>query len=240
MYAIPPYIDKQNILPNQATDQFDAEFQAKVITNNFDPLAPYNRVMTSFNNFFYLNILNLVSTGYKAILPKPARTGIANFLDNLMFPLRLVNNLLQFKFKNSYYETQRFILNSTIGLAGFIDVANNSFNIKQYNEDLGQTLGFYGIGGGFNIVWPFLGPSNLRDSVGFIADSLINPLNYVSGRNYNLLDNNTQYYLMRGLDIVNYNSLHINAYKNLTKDALDLYPFLQDVYEQRRNKLISE
>lgn len=221
-------------------NEFDQEFQAKEKNNDFDPLSGYNRVMTHFNDFFFINILDPVSRGYKSIVPKPARNGIDNFFNNLLFPLRLVNNLLQMKFENSIEETQRFLLNSTIGIVGLRDIASDEFKLKAHNEDFGQTLGFYGIGGGFHIVWPILGQSNLRDTLGFVTDSLINPLTYFKNRGYNVFDNMSQSYEGEALDIVNYNSFHIGEYKKLKKDAIDLYPFLKDIYEQRRKKLIEE
>jgi len=221
---------------------FDSEFASsnKKNRDELDPFSGYNRMMTSVNDYFYLNILDPVARTYKAVLPKPLRKGMANIFDNLMFPLRFVNNLLQFKFKNSYTETQRFLLNSTIGLAGFIDIANDKFHIKQKQEDFGQTLGVYGVGSGFYIVWPILGPSNVRDTIGMIADGLANPMTYVSSRRYNLFDNNLESISTKTLKIINFNSLHVGEYEKLRKDAIDLYPFLKNIYEQRRKKQISE
>ncbi len=221
---------------------FDSEFKASDIANKqeIDPLSGYNRAMTSFNDFFYTNILNPTAKAYKVVIPKPARKGIDNVFDNLAYPIRLLNNLLQFKFKYSLIETQRFLINSTIGLAGLIDVANSKFHIKQHQEDFGQTLGFYGVGSGFYIVWPLLGPSNLRDSIGLVTDGLINPMTYMENRGYNLLDSNIETISAKTEQIINYSSLHVGEYEKLKKDAIDLYPFLKNIYEQRRKKQISE
>jgi len=221
---------------------FDSEFASsdKKTKNELDPLSGYNRVMTNINDYFYINIMDPIAKTYKAVLPKPLRKGIANIFDNLMFPLRLVNNLLQFKFKNSYTETQRFLLNSTIGLAGFMDIANDKFHIKQKQEDFGQTLGFYGVGSGFYIVWPLLGPSNVRDTIGLITDGIANPMTYMPNRGYNVFDNSSQSIGAKALDIINFSSLHVGEYQKLKKDAIDLYPFLKNIYEQRRKKQISE
>ena len=226
----------------QMMDDFNSEFAStdKSNKNEIDPLSGYNRVMTNVNDYFYLNILDPVARGYKVILPKPIRKGVNNIFDNLAYPLRLLNNLLQFKFKNSYTETQRFILNSTIGLAGFMDVANDKFHIKQKQEDFGQTLGFYGVGGGFYIVLPLIGPSNLRDTAGLITDGLLNPMTYMENRGYNLLDSNFESIAVKSENIINYSSLHVGEYEKLKKDAIDLYPFLKNIYEQRRKKQISE
>ncbi len=221
---------------------FDSEFEASDKQNKeeIDPLSGYNRVMTNFNDFFYTDILEPTAKAYKIVLPKPIRKGMANIFDNLMYPMRLLNNLLQLKFKNSYLETQRFLLNSTIGIAGFMDVANDNFHIKQHQEDFGQTLGYYGIKSGFHIVWPILGPSNLRDSVGLLTDGIINPMSYMANRGYNLFDNSTESFGVTIGHAINYSSLHVGEYEKLKKDAIDLYPFLKNIYEQRRKKQISE
>ncbi|MDX1809554.1 MAG: VacJ family lipoprotein [Sulfurospirillaceae bacterium] len=240
LHATPALANRHTNDNSQIADEFDQEFQAKEKNNDFDPFSGYNRVMTNFNDFFFINILDPASKGYKTIIPKPARNGIDNFFNNLLFPIRLVNNLLQLKFANSFEETQRFLLNSTIGIVGLNDIARDRFNLKAHNEDFGQTLGFYGIGGGIHIVWPILGQSNLRDTAGLVADAIINPLTYMSNRGYNVFDNMAQSYEGKALDIVNYNSFHVGEYEKLKKDAIDLYPFLKNIYEQRRKKLIEE
>ncbi len=242
LYATPKSVQIQENQQIQTSDNFESEFEISDKSNatQIDPLSGYNKIMTNFNDKFYIHILNPVAKTYKKALPKPIRKGIDNFLDNLMYPMRLLNNLLQFKFKNSYLETQRFLLNSTIGLAGFIDVANDNFHIKQHTEDFGQTLGYYGIGSGFYIVWPLLGPSNLRDSVGLVTDSIINPMTYMENRGYNLFDNSTEALGVTVEKTINYSSLHVGEYEKLKKDAIDLYPFLRNIYEQRRKKEISE
>jgi len=223
-------------------NDFDSEFAVSDKKNKeeMDPLSGYNRATTSFNDYFYLNILEPIAKAYRAIAPKPLRKGLANAFDNLMYPLRFINNILQFKLKNSFLETQRFLLNSTIGLAGLIDVANDKFHIQQHQEDFGQTLGFYGVGGGFHIVWPFLGPSNVRDTLGMVVDGLANPMSYSENRGYNLFDNSMESFGVKVGEIIDYSSLHIGEYEELKKDAIDLYPFLKNIYEQRRKKQISE
>ncbi len=223
-------------------DSFDSEFAMtdKQNATEIDPLSGYNRAMTSFNDYFYTNILSPIAKVYKAILPRPLRKGIYNLYDNLLYPMRLFNNLLQLKFKNSFLETQRFLINSTIGIGGLMDIANDRFHIKQHQEDFGQTLGFYGIESGFYIVWPLLGPSNIRDSFGLIVDAVINPLSYMENRGYNLFDSSSESIGVKALDIVDYSSLHVGEYEKLKRDAVNLYPFLKNIYEQRRKQEISE
>ncbi len=121
-----------------------------------------------------------VSEAYAYILPQPLRLGLSNAVDNIQFPIRFANNLLQGKFQNSSDELERFIINSTVGVAGLMDVASDHMTtpIPAHKEDFGQTLGHYGVGSGFHIVLPFFGPSNVRDTVGFVADGYISPLVY--------------------------------------------------------------
>ncbi len=211
-------------------DEFEEEFSSET-KEVYDPLYKYNTFMTSVNDKIIMKILKPISQGYSYIAPKPARKGIENFFKNLMFPIRFINNFLQLKFKNSFEEVNRFIINSTFGIGGFIDLASKN-SLPLHDEDFGQTLGYYGIGGGFPIVWPLLGESNLRDSVGLFVDSFANPLNY--------LEDKGEFFGAKALRIINYTSLHVKEYEELKKDAVELYPFIRDVYEQRREKLIKE
>lgn len=195
--------------------------------------------MTHFNDGFYINLLKPVSKGYSYVIPELARDGVSNVFDNLMFPQYFVNNLLQMKAKNSGKELLRFIINSTIGILGIFDPAS-SMGIEAHKEDFGQTLGHYGVGSGFHVVLPILGPSNLRDIVGLAGDYYADPISYVDDRCYNLLDNDLESIGVKTLKTINYTSLHPDEYENLKKDAIDLYPFLRDVYEQNRDKKIAE
>lgn len=221
-------------------DDFDGGY-AKV-EEVFDPLSGYNRIMTTFNDKVFIYALNPTAKGYAYVLPKTVRSGISNFFDNLMFPLRFVNNLLQLKFENSVEELGRFLINTTFGLAGFMDPAKTEFDWKQHDEDFGQTLGFYGVGEGFHVVLPFLGPSNLRDMVGLVADSYINPISTTGSSDiqYKIPNNETQSLAIRATGIVNGTSLRLGLYESLKKDSYDLYPYFRDLYNQRRNTLIKE
>lgn len=221
-------------------DEFETEFSGNKEADLFDPLSGYNNFMTNINDKFYVYLLRPTAVGYGYVVPKVARTGISNFFENLFFPVRFVNNLLQLKFQNSFEEFERFALNSTIGILGFMDVAKDEFDIHPHNEDLGQTFGHYGMGNGFHIVLPLLGPSNLRDLVGILGDTWVSPINYIEARDYNMWDNQEQALYATGLNIINKTSLNIENIDTLRKDAIDLYPLMRSVYESRRNKLISE
>ncbi|MDZ7818516.1 MAG: VacJ family lipoprotein [Aliarcobacter sp.] len=226
---------------NDFTQDFDSEFTNKNV-EVFDPLSGYNRLMTTFNDKVFINVLNPIAKGYAYAVPTPARIGIDNFFDNIMFPVRLINNLLQLKFQNSVEETGRFIVNTIWGLAGFMDVAKSEFGWEAHKEDFGQTLGFYGVGDSVHIVLPLLGSSNLRDIVGLGADSYVSVLSTTgsSDLNYKIPNTQMEQIGIKSLDVVNSVSLKQGQYETLKKDALDLYPYLRDVYNQVRKKQIEE
>lgn len=216
-----------------ATDDF-SEFENEYTKpkERFDPLSGYNRAMTSFNDFTYMNVIHPVSKGYRVVFPKPVRSSIGNFFRNLAFPMRFINNLLQGKIKNSGEELFRFVVNTTIGVGGLGDAGKDLFNVSPHPEDFGQTLGFYGIGSGIPIVIPFLGPSNARDSIGLIGDYFSDPITYV--------EPTWASFGIKSFSKLNYVSLHGKEYIILRKQAIDLYPFLQDTYEQHREEEIKK
>lgn len=226
---------------SSATEEFDSEFTSKQ-DEIFDPLSGYNRYMTDFNDYFYTNILIPTAKGYAYVVPEDGRIAVDNVFNNILFPVRFVNNLLQLKFQNSLEESERFVINSLWGLGGILDSATKELDIKAHKEDFGQTLGFYGVGDGFHIVLPFLGPSNLRDSIGIVTDSYVSPLS-TSGdayAEYKIPNNFIEQISINTFDSVNKTSLTPGQYESLKKDALDLYPFLRDIYTQARKKQIEE
>ena len=239
----------EDIEDEEFDDGFEDEFE-NAGEEIFDPLSGYNSVMTEFNDGFYVYVLDPVSRGYRWIMPDPARRGVKNFFHNLLFPIRFVNNALQLKPINAGEEMFRFIINSTVGIFGIWDPAKEWFGLEAHEEDFGQTLGYYGVGGGFHIVLPFLGPSNLRDMFSLYPDMQMDPVYYAENRPYNFPKKEGEYLgLSRQtlqqtnllmLKTVNRESLRVGQYENLKKDAIELYPFLRDVYEQNRAKLIEE
>ena len=141
----------------------------------YDPLEGINRTIFGFNNVADRVILEPVAKGYEK-LPSPIQSGIGNFLNNLKLPLAAVNQLLQGQGKNAAESSGRFLVNSTIGIFGFVDVADN-IGLEQKEEDFGQTLSTWGVGDGFYIVLPLFGPSNLRDSAGMLMTMTTDPIN---------------------------------------------------------------
>mgnify|MGYP000896897280 FL=1 len=225
---------------NDFAEDFDSEFSKEKI-EIFDPLSGYNRLMTSFNDKVYLNVLIPISKSYANNVNENARIGIDNFFNNLMFPIRFTNNILQLKFINSLDELRLFLANTLWGFLGFVNFAEE-LNIKIPKEDFGQTLGFYGVGEGFHVVLPFLGPSNLRDIAGISADSYVSVLSTTgsSDLQYKILNNTIEEVAIKGYNVINSTSLNPDQYETIKKDALDLYPFLRDIYSQARQKQIEE
>ena len=141
----------------------------------YDPLEGVNRAIFSFNNVADKIVLEPVAKGYKK-LPSPIQSGVGNFINNLKLPLAALNQLLQGQGKNAAESTGRFLVNSTIGVFGLIDVAEN-IGLDQKEEDFGQTLATWGVGDGFYIVLPLFGPSNLRDTTGMVITMMTDPIN---------------------------------------------------------------
>ncbi len=215
-------------------DGGSTEIEQKESAEVWDPLEGYNRLMTGFNDFVFIWVLDPVARGYRFILPEVVREGIANFFTNLMYPVRLVNNLLQFKFRNAVDETARFVVNSTIGLAGLWDPAKDYGKVQAHDEDFGQTLGFYGVGPGPHLVLPFFGPRNLRDAVAMYPDS-----RYLDPQSY-YWDTTEQRIGSYVVEVVNEASLNIGVYQNLKEGVMDYYTFFKVAYEEKRAKEIEE
>jgi ABC-type transporter lipoprotein component MlaA/pimeloyl-ACP methyl ester carboxylesterase len=144
-----------------------------------DPLEPLNRVMWAFNKGVMTDVIKPTSKVYRFVVVKPVRTGIGNFGRNLTYPGRLINNLLQEKWSGARDESWRFVCNTTVGVAGFWDVATR-WNIPKSDADFGQTFGQWGWKPQFFLMLPIFGPSNDRDTVGLAADTAANPLLYIS------------------------------------------------------------
>ena len=211
-------------------DFFEDEFEEDKM-EVADPLSPWNRAMFHFNDKLYFWALKPLARGYKAIAPEFVRTGVKNFFQNLTTPIRLVNCMLQAKGKAAAVEFSRFVVNTTIGVLGFGSPADNYPKLAAPDsEDLGQTLGNYGLGNGIYLVWPILGPSTLRDSVGRAGDFFLDPVSYVEPTEASLG--------IRAFDTVNNTSFRIGDYESLKKSAIDPYTALRDVYLQfRENKV---
>ncbi len=197
-----------------------------------DPLEPVNRVFFHLNDRLYFWIFKPVATGYKAVTSQEIRTGIHNFFINLATPIRLANCLLQGKLKSAGNETIRVLLNSTLGMAGFLDPAKKELRIEKTDADLGQTFGLWGLGPVLYLHWPIIGPSSLRDTAGYVGDLFLDPRTYLL-TNFPAIDTGQWC-----LEKINETSLTLGEYEALKKAALDPYIALREAYTQHRENRI--
>ncbi len=195
-----------------------------------DPLEGFNRAVFVFNDKLYMYGLEPIAKGYKRVVPPFARKGINNFFNNLFFPIRFVNDLLQGNGEAAAMEFSAFFINTTLGFGGLNDFAQKYVGIRPQDEDFGQTLGSYGIGNGFYLVLPVLGPSSLRDAVGRAGDWFVNPINYAQPWELS--------WGALGLDKVSRTSFHIGEYEAFKKASLDPYTAMRNAYIQKRNALV--
>jgi len=218
-------------------EEFEDEMSVK---EKSDPLSAYNRVMTSFNDTLWVYFFTPVTDGYNAVVHKEIRKSIDNAFNNLYFPVRVVNNLFQGKFNNTYEETGRFVINTTVGVFGLFDPAKSQYGLNEHKEDFGQTLGYYGVGGGPHMVLPFFGPSNLRDSISIIPDSCLSIIDYRPRGYFTITDTWAEFLAIKLYEKTNNFSLENDKYAKIKENAIDLYPYLRDMYEQYRDKQIKE
>lgn len=202
---------------------------------NIDPLEGINRGIYKFNDVTDKAVFKPVATAYKTVTPTPIRTGVNNFFNNLHSITSILNNLLQFKFANAFSETGRFVINSTFGLAGLIDVAGMD-NVPVHKEDFGQTLGHWGVGSGAYLVLPFLGPSNIRDTTGLVFDTVTtDPITYTHNIGEVRLHNQ-----LRTAEFIDTRAELLNASDLIDEASLDPYAFMRDAYLQRRANLVQD
>lgn len=194
-----------------------------------DPLEVMNRGVHSFNTQADKYVLEPVAKGYQFVTPTIVDKGITNFFSNLNDISVFVNDVLQFKFNQAVSDGGRFLVNSTVGLLGFIDMATD-MGMPKHNEDFGQTLGAYGVGTGPYVVLPLLGPSTLRDTVGIVADTYVDPIYYIE-------ESDTMWGVI-GLKAIDTRADLISAKKLLDQASLDEYDFLRSSYFQRREYLV--
>ncbi|EAI2504596.1 VacJ family lipoprotein [Campylobacter jejuni] len=218
-FAIFAFAKEQNL------DDFEQEYQNYQVN---DPLSGYNKAMTSFNVALYDYGLRPVLKGYNTITPEFIRLGVRNFFDNLLAPLRFVGNILQFKFEEAGEEFKRFTANTIMGFGGLMDVASK-MGLKKYPADLGTVLAHWGVGSGFHIVLPILGPSNLRDTLALPATW------YASFTAY--IDPTWASIAISAYGFGNELSFRLDEIDEIYHNTPNLYPFLRDAYEQRRNEL---
>lgn len=213
-------------------DPFEDDKDIREYKGISDPLEPWNRLVFAFNDRFYFWAYKPVARGYKRLIPKGGRIAVRNLFRNLIMPVRLVNTCLQGKMKGAGVELVRFGINTTIGVLGLFDFAKRHYDLQWHDEDLGQTLGFYGLGNGFYIIWPFLGPSSVRDTIGFAGDGFLDPLPYIF--------NSEVQFTITAYKYLNDNSLRLGDYEDFKEDAIEPYIALRSAYFQHREDKIKK
>ncbi|HVO93283.1 MAG TPA: VacJ family lipoprotein [Terriglobales bacterium] len=198
-----------------------------------DPWEGFNEKMFWFNREVLDRfVLKPIATAWDFVLPDPVQRGFHNFFDNLAVVRRVVNNGLQAKPVGAATELARFTINSTVGLAGFFDVAKDAFGIEQRDEDTGQTFGVWGAGPGPYLVLPFLPPLTVRDGIGYAFDAAMTPYTYFIPWWGTVAGSATS--------AVNERSLNLDRFERVAESTVDLYGAVRNAYLQRRAAAIKQ
>lgn len=196
-----------------------------------DPWERMNRATWNFDYGFYEKVAVPVSRFYIRHVPQPVRHGVSNFVSNFQYPVVIVNDLLQAKFKTTASDTGRFLLNSTLGLAGILD-PGTAAGLAKHDNDLGVTFGVWGIHPGPYFVLPFLGPSDVRDTVGRVADSY-----YISPQYYLSLPYELGFDALYAFDL-GANTLVPQLDLLQQQNIFDKYAFVRNAYLQQRDYMV--
>lgn len=196
-----------------------------------DPWASLNRPIFRFNDGLDRYVLEPVARGYDFVLPGFAKSGVSNFFSNLWFPVVFTNCVLQAKPLEATQSLTRFFVNTTVGVGGLFDVASHA-ELPAPNEDFGQTLGYWGVHPGPYLVIPFLGPSNIRDTVGRTVDSATRVWPFF-----------VPWYVSSTagtLEIVSTRATYLEEVKDLRESSVDYYAAVRNAYMQRREALVED
>ena len=205
--------------------------QAKAQPKIRDPLQPMNRGFYHFNDKLYLWVIKPSSRGYSKVVPRPVRSCVHRFFENVEYPIHLVNNLLQGKIKAAGIETGRFVVNSTVGVAGLFDPAKH-WKLKAHPADFDQTLGFYGVGPWFYLHLPIFGPCSARGGAGLMADGMLSPWMYVGGPAVS--------FGVPAYNGVNEASFKMKDYETLKKTTVDPYVAMRSAYYDTRAEAVQK
>ncbi len=220
------------MLAGCATPPKDDPDALAVYNENNDPLEPTNRYFFDVNNGLDELFFKPVAAWYNLLLPAPAEQGVHNFLTNLNSPVIFANDLMQGNLPNAGVTAERFVINSTVGVGGVLDVAAD-WGMKHHDEDFGQTMGVWGVGEGPYLVIPFLGPSNPRDLTGWGVDAVMDPWGYfIPGRYQYIM------YIRAGLQAVDVRARNLETLDQIQKGALDYYATMRSLYRQHREDQI--
>ena len=229
------FLIASNAIAGSDGDLSMKENEPKKIKDCFEKL---NRATFTFNQSIDKAIIKPVAKGYRK-LPDPIQKGTSNAVNNLSTLITIPNNVLQGDMKSAFINTGRLIINSTIGILGIVDVANNMGFPKYEKEDYGQTLGAWGVGPGCYLVLPVLGPSNLRDLGGSFVNVLGgDPWYNASVHGNNEFLNENIYLTSKALGGIDFRSKNIESFENLEKNSIDFYASVKSLYSQdRENKI---
>tara|TARA_X000000950_G_C13875628_1_gene644728 strand:+ start:897 stop:1637 length:741 start_codon:yes stop_codon:yes gene_type:complete len=198
-----------------------------------------SRSIFKFNMAFDDAVLQPIAKGYNK-LPDPIKNGTSNFTSNIATLLSIPNSLLQGNIKQVGHSTGSFLINTSVGILGIFNPAEK-IGLKPHKEDVGQTLGAYGVGAGCYLVLPILGPSTARDSIGLIADTFIDPFAHVTIREKQLFGvsgNSLDYFTVKGTTAIDFRADNDKNLESLEKNSLDIYSTMKSVYLQdRENKI---
>lgn len=201
------------------------------VIEEYDPWEPFNRRMFVLNRRLDRFVLKPVATIWDRALPDLAQESFGHFFHNLSMPPRLVNHLFQRNIDGAGREIARFVLNLSMGVLGFFDVATE-LGIAKSDADAGQTLGIYGAGPGPYLVLPLFPPLTVRDGIGFALDRAMNPLSYVVP---SAADTGS-----RGVTVVNERANNLERFEGVEDEVLDLYTAVRNAYLQRRQRAIQD
>ncbi|MDG1300041.1 MAG: VacJ family lipoprotein [Opitutae bacterium] len=202
-----------------------------------DPLESVNRLTFKFNDFIYMNVVKHIAEGYQNVTPDAVERGASNFFKNLGYPVRLAGNLLQGRIKGGWLETERFAVNTTLGVVGVFPAANRFDRLQPLkSEDIGQALGAWGMGEGPYLMLPLLGPSNLRDLFGLVGDRTVNPLK----EPYSVIGDSRVQTALGVSDFVVKSPTLMRTYSQMKDGAVDPYSSMKNGYSQMRRAMIQE
>ena len=199
-----------------------------------------SRAIFKFNMGFDNAILEPIAKGYSK-LPEPIKNGTSNFTSNIATLLSIPNHVLQGNLKGAGDATASFLINTTVGIVGLANPARK-LGLSAQKEDVGQTLGAYGVGAGCYFVLPILGPTTARDSIGMIADSFIDPFAHITWREKELFGvsgNQIDYVALRGTTAVDFRADNATNFDSLEKNSIDLYASFKSLYLQNRENKIN-
>ncbi len=249
--TIPSAVPDQNASADEPLDPFAKPGETAV--EEYDPWEPLNSKIFDFNWKLDQWILKPVAKGYNVVMPNVVQVGISNVFYNSRVTPRFLNNVFQGKFKGAGIEAGRFLINTTVGIGGFFDVAQHYFKLRTPEEDLGQTLGFYGVKPGPYVMVPLLGPYTVRDLAGYVGDLVLNPIYWLILPAWHTseaiptvvsIHERAAIYGIsigaRATEIVNERSLNLEKFQGVEESTLDLYAAVRNAYLQKRAKAIRE